>query len=139
MADVAVGEGTCILFFGAITFAYLVQLARRYLSQEEYSDPTDKNGRLQGLRATPGSIAKFLSMWTELGLILLYVWICERWPAFDHGGKTKSSLVFWTCTALYALVALSTLSFNHKKTDDSLLNREQTEEWKGWMQFMFLA
>ena len=138
-AGVEVGEGTCLLFFGAVTVAYLVQLVKAYVVQEKIMNPVDKDGRLQGLSATPASISKFLSLWTELGFILLYVWMCERWPAFDHGDKTISSFVFWLCTLVYILLAVCTWSFNNNKTDDSLLNREQTEEWKGWMQFMFLA
>lgn len=43
--------------------------------------------------------------------------------------------MFW-CVALMLLVA-SALNVRKSKGGD-VLNREQTEEWKGWMQFMFL-
>lgn len=43
--------------------------------------------------------------------------------------------MFW-CVALMLLVS-SLLNVRKSKGGD-VLNREQTEEWKGWMQFMFL-
>lgn len=43
--------------------------------------------------------------------------------------------MFW-CMAVMLLVA-SVLNVRKSKGGD-VLNREQTEEWKGWMQFMFL-
>lgn len=43
--------------------------------------------------------------------------------------------MFW-CMALVLFVA-SMLNVRKSKGGD-VLNREQTEEWKGWMQFMFL-
>lgn len=43
--------------------------------------------------------------------------------------------MFW-CVALMLLVS-SALNVRKSKGGD-VLNREQTEEWKGWMQFMFL-
>lgn len=43
--------------------------------------------------------------------------------------------MFW-CVALLLLVS-SVLNVRKSKGGD-VLNREQTEEWKGWMQFMFL-
>ena len=43
--------------------------------------------------------------------------------------------MFW-CVAFILLVS-SALNVRKSKGGD-VLNREQTEEWKGWMQFMFL-
>ncbi len=35
---------------------------------------------------------------------------------------------------LFALLIIASVVFTLKKNDDKLLNRDQTEEWKGWMQ-----
>lgn len=43
--------------------------------------------------------------------------------------------MFWS--AALVLLVLSLLNVRKSKGGD-VLNREQTEEWKGWMQFMFL-
>jgi len=37
-------------------------------------------------------------------------------------------------TFLFALLVLVALVFTVRKTPQKLLNRDQTEEWKGWMQ-----
>mmetsp|Transcript_3255 Transcript_3255/g.4927 ORF Transcript_3255/g.4927 Transcript_3255/m.4927 type:complete len:540 (-) Transcript_3255:336-1955(-) len=67
---------------------------------------------------------------------MFYSWICENKPIFEHATKHYSRDVFWFITLIYLGLALSTIKPNPK--DTSLLNREQTEEWKGWMQFLFL-
>lgn len=43
--------------------------------------------------------------------------------------------MFW-CMAL--VLFLSSMLNVRKSKGGDVLNREQTEEWKGWMQFMFL-
>ena len=48
---------------------------------------------------------------------------------------------FWFIALSFLLVALFSFETNHPNRDNShnaLLNRDQTEEWKGWMQFLFV-
>lgn len=71
------------------------------------------------------------------GAILLYIWACENRPLFEHGEKWHSLDLFWFLTFALLLLGVATLKEDHKPTGD-LLNRDQTEEWKGWMQVMFL-
>ena len=88
------------------------------------------------LEATLPSIEAMLSDWAQLGVIFLYCWLNEYLPLFPRAGKTPNLDHFWFVTVIFLGVAASTFT---KCKDDSLLNRLQTEEWKGWMQFMFLA
>lgn len=39
-------------------------------------------------------------------------------------------------TFLFALLVFVAVLFTVKKTPEKLLNRDQTEEWKGWMQVL---
>ena len=45
--------------------------------------------------------------------------------------------LYWAVTAQLFLVAFVTLR-KVPKNGSEILGREQTEEWKGWMQFSFL-
>jgi len=72
----------------------------------------------------------------ELGLILLWFWIADRSGLILSGEKSYSRdffNFFMTClTAVFIWIGCPV----HKTK--SPLNRDQTEEWKGWMQVMFL-
>ena len=69
------------------------------------------------------------------------MYICDRTTLIAKGPKYTNPWAFWGTNAVILLAALLTL---HR--DDGLavdghvkpLQRDQTEEWKGWMQIMFV-
>lgn len=81
---------------------------------------------------------------SEFGGVLLYLYICDRTNLFPETSKSYSRDLF---VFLYLLLiiasALTSLKKHHDKSAFSgksilYLNRHQTEEWKGWMQVLFL-
>lgn len=72
---------------------------------------------------------------TIVGTILLIGWINEYCPIFPSEEKEPNLDYFVFLSVSFILVALFTAK---KDTDTSILNRNQTEEWKGWMQMQFL-
>lgn len=84
------------------------------------------------------SLDSFTHLTTDLfqvGLILLLTYVCENHWVFEHSGKDYNRDLFIFVLILFFLYAFYTIKPNH---DLTLLGREQTEEWKGWMQFIFL-
>jgi hypothetical protein len=71
----------------------------------------------------------------RISIIMAMTYICERHWFFEHSGKEYSREWFLFILALFFAYAIYTIKPIH---DLSLLGREQTEEWKGWMQFIFL-
>mmetsp|Transcript_43559 Transcript_43559/g.103536 ORF Transcript_43559/g.103536 Transcript_43559/m.103536 type:complete len:981 (-) Transcript_43559:64-3006(-) len=85
-------------------------------------------------RGTEAAI-NFCENWAELAGILLFAFQCENYPIFQHGAKEHDFDMFWFVVLAFGTVA----ALNIRPTkDQSVLGREQSEEWKGWMQFMFL-
>lgn len=80
----------------------------------------------------------------ELGGLLLYYFICDRTDIFGESSKHYSRDLFIFLYALLVLVCVFTSMVKHTApslaTGKSIqyLNRHQTEEWKGWMQVIFL-
>ena len=85
-----------------------------------------------------GTVECFVGLTSELfrvGCIMALTYLCENYPLFDHSKKSYSRDAFLFILVIFFGYALLTI----KPTSDlSLLGREQTEEWKGWMQFIFL-
>ncbi len=77
----------------------------------------------------------FLWSVTKLGLIIAYFYVCDRTNLFMKENKYWSQLVFWL-PVLYVVVV--GLFFTEEAKGTRLLHRDQTDEWKGWMQLMIL-
>lgn len=101
--------------------------------------PSHKHGEGAGLGA---KLAAGLLEWlapvrsgAELVVILALLYLCDRTSFFPKAKKVYDPMQFWGLWAVICVAALCTV----RKIDDSkLLSREQTDEWKGWMQLMFL-
>ena len=72
-----------------------------------------------------------------LGSILLYAWINEHTELVPKIDKHYDIDLFWFLFGLLLLAAVLTIRPSRGNAD--VLNRDQTEEWKGWMQFLFLC
>ncbi|XP_074590148.1 protein REDUCED WALL ACETYLATION 3-like [Curcuma longa] len=80
----------------------------------------------------------------EFGTILVYFYVCDRTNIFSQTTKSYNRDLFLFLYILLIIAsALTSLKKHHDKsafTGKSVLflNRHQTEEWKGWMQVLFL-
>ena len=87
-----------------------------------------------------------------LGLTLSYCYLADRTQVFNKVQKQYVSLEFtglFVITFLLGILSIrgpmptSTLAaaavgMNQKQSDQGFLSRDQTDEWKGWMQFLIL-
>lgn len=145
--------GACIFATAALTVASL--LGRKTSAIKQAWSPKALPLDLKSFN----SIYSLLYQSSVLGLILFYAYICEHHPPYPHAPKSYNRDEFFFFTALLFLVAFFTAKKHtpvkelpsdvSPRTSRSLqvapsneateiLNRDQTEEWKGWMQFMFL-
>ncbi|CAO2842236.1 unnamed protein product [Amaranthus hypochondriacus] len=80
----------------------------------------------------------------EFGMILVYFYVCDRTNILGFSTKNYNRDLFLFLYALLIIVsAMTSLKKHQDKSAFSgksilYLNRHQTEEWKGWMQVLFL-
>ncbi|KAJ0971658.1 hypothetical protein J5N97_019617 [Dioscorea zingiberensis] len=85
-----------------------------------------------------------LKAMSEFGAILVYFYVCDRTNLFQESTKHYSRDLFLFLYILLIIAsAMTSLKKHHDKSAFSgksilYLNRHQTEEWKGWMQVLFL-
>ncbi|XP_043690144.1 protein REDUCED WALL ACETYLATION 1-like isoform X2 [Telopea speciosissima] len=81
---------------------------------------------------------------SEFGVILIYFYLCDRTHLFPESTKKYNRDLFLFLYFLFIIVsAITSLKRHHDKSAFSgksllYLNRHQTEEWRGWMQVLFL-
>lgn len=71
----------------------------------------------------------------ELAAILAFLYLCDRTDAVPKSKKVYDPPRFWAICGAIFFAAVFTVQ---KLKDAKPLQREQTDEWKGWMQIMFL-
>ena len=104
--------------------------------------------------ATPGSsrpasvvgyfskdMATLLFALLQLSLILLFLFLMDgdnrlSWQLIGDKAYVRDTFAF-VCILL-GLLAYPSLTPTHEQGAGSILNRDQTEEWKGWMQILFV-
>ncbi|GAQ84773.1 cas1 domain-containing protein [Klebsormidium nitens] len=76
----------------------------------------------------------------EFGGLLVYMMLCDRTSLFPEAQRSYSRDLFMFIYLLLCLAAAFTSLKKHAGSSPSVdyLNRHQTEEWKGWMQILFL-
>jgi len=141
------------MLFGTIIFATIALAVRAYITgdyKQLYSAASHPKSSALDLKSLK-SVYTILFHSSIFGLILFYAYICEYHPPYPHDDKNYDADFFFFLTFLLFVVSAFTC---HKHTPDDpnndprtvaasndkteVLNRNQTEEWKGWMQFMFL-
>lgn len=81
------------------------------------------------------TLEKFMGKMIIFGCILFYIWLCDYlhiWPKIEKQ-YSRDMFIFLFFTLVFVAVV-----FSIRTTKDKLLNRDQTEEWKGWMQVQFV-
>nr|XP_051708942.1 N-acetylneuraminate 9-O-acetyltransferase isoform X1 [Oryctolagus cuniculus] len=71
----------------------------------------------------------------KLGLIMAYFYMCDRANLFMKENKFYTHSSFFI-PIIYILVL--GVFYNENTKETKVLNREQTDEWKGWMQLVIL-
>jgi len=151
------------MLFGTVFFAAVAMGVKAYTMGDHRVFQMAQNPKSQPLELTSfASIFTLFYHTTIFGMILFYAYICEYHPPYPHAEKSYNRDEFFFMTALLFLVSFFTLTKNDKRPPKEganneenksifeeravapandrteILNRDQTEEWKGWMQFMFL-
>lgn len=81
---------------------------------------------------------------SEFGAYLLYFYLSDRTNLFGESKKSYNrDLFLFLYFLLIVVAAMTSFKVHHDKSPFSgrsilYLNRHQTEEWKGWMQVLFL-
>ena len=87
---------------------------------------------------------KPLRLLGEFALIMGFLYLCDRTTIVAKGPKYVSPTAFWSVCAAILALGLFTMRGGEKKDSEPVdfyvkpLQRDQTEEWKGWMQIMFV-
>ncbi|XP_045450859.1 N-acetylneuraminate 9-O-acetyltransferase [Melitaea cinxia] len=71
----------------------------------------------------------------KLGMIMAYFYLCDRTNFFMKENKYYSEWSFWLPVGYVFALGLF---FTDESRSTRVLNREQTNEWKGWMQLVIL-
>ncbi|XP_071942730.1 N-acetylneuraminate (7)9-O-acetyltransferase-like [Antedon mediterranea] len=72
---------------------------------------------------------------TKFGVIMLYFYLCDRTDLLPKEQKHFSYIQFFV---LFGYLSLG-FFFGRETKQPTVLNRDQTDEWKGWMQLVILV
>jgi N-acetylneuraminate 9-O-acetyltransferase len=95
-----------------------------------YKDWYGKNGRT------------FIGAQIQVVIVLVIAYIGNNWPISYPRNDNHNMFLFWFMNVSLLFAALYTMK--HEPPIDptnfklQVLSRSQTEEWKGWMQWMFI-
>ncbi|XP_020640911.3 N-acetylneuraminate (7)9-O-acetyltransferase isoform X1 [Pogona vitticeps] len=126
-------------FFAFSVIGYLILLLIRRNNHRKNKPCTDMESGEEKKPAsnnpTVSTLETLLQCLCKLGLIMGYFYMCDRANLFMKENKFYTHSSFFI-PIIYILVLGVFYTENTKET--KVLNREQTDEWKGWMQLVIL-
>nr|CAB3227707.1 CAS1 domain-containing protein 1 [Phallusia mammillata] len=106
-----------------------------FLKTSSASHDTEKGTNTKDGDKSVHPLAEFLSAAVRISLILLYFYICDRTDIFMKSNKHYTHVRFFVPLLYISLLGVFCID---QTKQESLLNRDQTDEWKGWMQLIIL-
>ncbi|XP_038827583.1 N-acetylneuraminate 9-O-acetyltransferase-like isoform X3 [Salvelinus namaycush] len=127
----------CVFLGSALVFLVLHALGhnRHWKSRPTPPDVESGEEKKPATAAPPLSHKAPFQAMCKMGLIMAYFYLCDRADIFMKEQKFYTHTTFFI-PLIYMFVLGIFYSENSKET--KLLNREQTDEWKGWMQLVIL-
>ncbi|XP_063159718.1 N-acetylneuraminate 9-O-acetyltransferase isoform X1 [Candoia aspera] len=126
-------------FFASSVIGYLILVLIRRNNNQKNKPCTDMESGEEKKPATNSPTVSTLEILFQslckLGLIMGYFYLCDRANLFMKENKFYTHSSFFI-PIIYILVLGVFYTENTKET--KVLNREQTDEWKGWMQLVIL-
>lgn len=145
-------DGTCcssaepvtvlqIVTFSILGVCFLLGLAMmihkkwktRRIRQYSLLENCNQGERIKG--ADNGSWYELFTSLGKLGIIMAYFYLCDRTNFFMKENKYYTHLNFFLP---FAYVFALGLFFTEDSQYTKVLHRDQTDEWKGWMQLVIL-
>ncbi len=128
-----------LLLFGTNFLLFVLFQIIKFTTRNQTTEITsDGKPKKEFSKPFTGTVECFTNITSELfitGIIMALTYICENHWIFEHSAKFYSRDLFLFVLIVFFAYAIYTIKPVH---DLTLLGREQTEEWKGWMQFIFL-
>ncbi|XP_063827945.1 N-acetylneuraminate 9-O-acetyltransferase [Ostrinia nubilalis] len=84
----------------------------------------------------PPAASSPIAALAKLGMIMAYFYLCDRTNFFMKENKYYSEWSFWLPVGYVFALGLF---FTDDSRSSKVLHREQTDEWKGWMQLVILV
>jgi hypothetical protein len=81
---------------------------------------------------------KALTAAFTFGIGVVYMYFCDRTTLFAKAQKQFDPTVFGFLMFVTLAAGIMTLKSSKREGDQGFLNRDQTDEWKGWMQMIIL-
>ncbi|KAE8596256.1 hypothetical protein XENTR_v10016033 [Xenopus tropicalis] len=127
----------CFFIFAMIAFVSVTIVQRNKHRRNKQCDDIESGEEKKPATATPAasSLEILLFSLSKLGLIMAYFYFCDRANLFMKENKFYTHSSFFI-PIIYILVL--GVFYNENTKEAKLLNREQTDEWKGWMQLVIL-
>ncbi|XP_021415648.2 N-acetylneuraminate 9-O-acetyltransferase isoform X1 [Oncorhynchus mykiss] len=126
----------CVFLGSTLVFLVLHALGHNRHWKSRPTPPDVESGEEKpATAASPLSHKAPFQAMCKMGLIMAYFYLCDRADVFMKEQKFYTHSTFFI-PLVYMFVLGIFYSENSKET--KLLNREQTDEWKGWMQLVIL-
>ena len=127
----SVQHGALILIWTCILSWFILRAQSYGVSPSRNEDPKSKLVSL----SNPSSVLLMARETAAASGIFLFAFMCEYFPIFASTERTWNADDFAFLALLFFGVTAGSVT---KVKDASMLNRLQTDEWKGWMQWLFI-
>ncbi|XP_060052201.1 N-acetylneuraminate 9-O-acetyltransferase isoform X2 [Erinaceus europaeus] len=126
----------CFFTFSIIGYLIFYIIHRNVHRKNKPCTDLESGEEKKNIINTPVSpLEILLQSFCKLGLIMAYFYMCDRANLFMKENKFYTHSTFFI-PIIYILVL--GVFYNENTKETKVLNREQTDEWKGWMQLVIL-
>lgn len=127
----------CVFLASGLAFLALHALGYNLHRKARHAPADEEAGEEKkpaGVAPAPGPKAPFQAV-CKMGAIMAYFYACDRADLFMKEQKFYTHSTFFIP---FVYIFVLGVFYNESSKETKLLNREQTDEWKGWMQLVIL-